>query len=169
DAPLYKWNDFKGGADDYKGKVLMILVNDPPATAEEPDLFGGKGLTYYGRWTYKYEEAARRGAAGVILVHTTESAGYGWNVVRTSNGNWRYEIARTPADKTPFLQVKGWATDKTSRAILDQANLNLDKLREAAKHRDFQPVKTGLTVSLDLKSEVKRLQSPNIVATVEGS
>ena len=169
DAPLYKWNDYKGPAADYKGKVLMMLVNDPPATSEEPNLFGGKALTYYGRWTYKYEEAARRGAAGVILVHTTESAGYGWNVVRTSNGNWRYEIARTPRDKTPFLKFKSWATEKASRAILDEANINLDKLREAAKHRDFQPVKTGLTVSLDLKSEVKRLQSPNIVATVEGS
>jgi hypothetical protein len=94
DAPLYKWNDYKGNAADYRGKVLVILVNDPPATASEPNLFGGKGLTYFGRWTYKLEEAARKGAAGVILVHTTESAGYGWNVVRSSNGGWRYEIAR---------------------------------------------------------------------------
>ncbi|MFL6375358.1 MAG: peptidase M28, partial [Pyrinomonadaceae bacterium] len=73
DAPLYKWNDYKGPASDYKGKVLMMLVNDPPATPDEPDLFGGRALTYYGRWTYKYEEAARRGAVGVILIHTTES------------------------------------------------------------------------------------------------
>ena len=169
DAPLYKWNDYKGPAADYKGKVLMMLVNDPPATKDEPDLFGGKALTYYGRWTYKYEEAARRGAAGVILIHTTESAGYGWNVVRTSNGNWRYEIARTPTDKTPFLQFKSWATNNASTKILKQAGLDIDKLREAAKHRDFQPVKTGLKVGIDLKSEVKRLESPNIVATVEGS
>jgi Zn-dependent M28 family amino/carboxypeptidase len=169
DAPNYKWNDYKGPAADYKGKVLMMLVNDPPATADEPDLFAGKALTYYGRWTYKYEEAARRGAAGVILIHTTESAGYGWNVVRTSNGNWRYEIARTPADKTPFLQFKSWTTNEAATKILSEAGLDIDKLREAAKHRDFQPVKTGLKVSLDLKSEVKRLQSPNIVATVEGS
>ena len=169
DAPLYKWNDYKGPATDYKGKVLMMLVNDPPATKDEPDLFGGKALTYYGRWTYKYEQAARMGAAGVILIHTTESAGYGWNVVRTSNGNWRYEIARTPADKTPFLQFKSWATNDTSLKILRQAGLDISKLREAAKHRDFQPVKTGLTVNLDLKSEVKRLESPNIVATLEGS
>ncbi|MBV9241101.1 MAG: M28 family peptidase [Acidobacteria bacterium] len=169
DAPLYKWNDYKGPASDYKGKVLMMLVNDPPATADEPDLFGAKALTYYGRWTYKYEEAARRGAVGVILIHTTESAGYGWNVVRTSNGNWRYEIARTPADKTPFLQFKAWASNEASTKILKQGGLDIDKLREAAKHRDFQPVKTGLTVGLDLKSEIKRVESPNIVATVEGS
>ncbi|HEY2846187.1 MAG TPA: hypothetical protein VGI80_00120, partial [Pyrinomonadaceae bacterium] len=154
DAPLYKWNDYKGSPTDYKGKVLMMLVNDPPATSDEPDLFGGKALTYYGRWTYKYEEAARRGAAGVILIHTTESAGYGWNVVRTSNGNWRYEIARAPADKTPFLQFKAWTTNDAATKILNQAGLDIDKLRDAAKHRDFQPVKTGLKVSLDLKSEV---------------
>ena len=111
DAPLYNWNDYKGDPEQYKGKVLMILVNDPPATSAEPSLFGGKGLTYFGRWTYKYEVAARKGAAGVILVHTTESAGYGWNVVRTSNGNWRYEIARTPESKTPFLKYRAWMTN----------------------------------------------------------
>lgn len=169
DAPLYNWNDYKGPAADYKGKVLVMLVNDPPATDKEPNLFGGKALTYYGRWTYKYEEAARRGAAGVILVHTTESAGYGWNVVRTSNGNWRYEIARTPGEKTPFLQFKSWATNDTAEKILKSANLDLDKLRSAAKKRDFQPVKTGLTVKLDLKSETKRFDSPNVVGMVEGT
>jgi len=166
---LYKWNDYKGSADDYKGKVLMILVNDPPATEGEPNLFGGKALTYNGRWTYKYEEAARRGAAGVILVHTTESAGYGWNVVRTSNGNWRYEIARSTSDKTPFLQYRAWATDDASSKILKQASLDINKLREAAKSRDFQPVKTGLKVKLDLNSELKTFDSPNVVGMVEGS
>src|SRR6478672_1066956 len=165
DAPLYKWNDYKGSPADFKGKVLMILVNDPPATTGEPDLFGGKALTYYGRWTYKYEEAARRGAAGVILIHTNESAGYGWNVVRTSNGSWRYEIARGAKDKTPFLQFKSWATNEASAKILKQAGLDIDKLREAAKHRDFQPVKTGLTVDLQLNSEIKTFDSPNVVAT----
>lgn len=169
DAPLYKWNDYKGSADDYKGKVLVILVNDPPATSQEPELFGGKALTYFGRWTYKYEEAARRGAAGVILVHTTESAGYGWNVVRTSNGNWRYEIARTAKDKIPFLQFKSWATNETASAIMKQAGLNLEELKAKAKSRDFQPVKTGLTVKLDLKSELKTFDSPNVVGKIEGS
>ncbi|MBO0155266.1 hypothetical protein J0688_24985, partial [Vibrio parahaemolyticus] len=84
---------------------------------------GGKALTYYGRWTYKYEEAARRGAAGVILIHTNESAGYGWNVVRTSNGNWRYEIARLPMDKTPFLKIKAWMTFDGVRRLLGMAGL----------------------------------------------
>lgn len=168
DGPLYNWNDYKGPAEDYRGKVLMMLVNDPPATEKEPNLFGGKALTYYGRWTYKYEEAARRGAAGVILVHTTESAGYGWNVVRTSNGNWRYEIARTATDKTPFLQFKSWATNDTASKIMKAANLDLEGLKTKAKTRDFQPVKTGLTVKLDLQSETKTFDSPNVVGMVEG-
>lgn len=169
DAPLYKWNDYKGKTEDYRGKILMILVNDPPATDKEPNLFGGKALTYFGRWTYKFEEAARKGAAGVILVHTTESAGYGWNVVRSSNGGWRYEIARTANDKTPFLNLKSWATNETVTKILSGAKLNLDELKEKAKSRDFQPVKTGLKVSVNLKSETKNFDSPNVAGIVEGS
>ncbi len=117
DAPEQKWNDYKGDKDDYRGKILVMMVSDPPATEKEPNLFGGRALTYYGRWTYKYEEAARRGAAGVILIHTDESAGYGWNVVETSNGNWRYEVARTATDKTPFLQVKSWMTNETAKRV----------------------------------------------------
>lgn len=169
DAPLYKWNDYKGPADDYKGKVLMMLVNDPAATEKEPDLFGGKALTYYGRWTYKFEEAARRGAAGVILIHTTESAGYGWNVVRTSNGNWRYEIARTATDKTPFLQFKSWATNDAADKMMKQVGLNLESLKTKANSRDFQPVNTNLAITLNLNSELKTFESPNVAGKVEGS
>ena len=169
DAPNYKWNDYKGPAADYRGKVLMMMVNDPPATEAEPDLFGAKALTYYGRWTYKYEEAARRGAVGVILIHTTESAAYGWNVVRTSNGNWRYEIARSPRDRTPFLTMKSWVTDEAATRILRSANLDIEDLRRKAATRDFTPVKTGLRVRLDLKSEMMRFASPNVVGMVDGS
>jgi Zn-dependent M28 family amino/carboxypeptidase len=169
DAPLYNWNDYPGSPDQYKGKVLMILVNDPPATESEPGLFGGKALTYYGRWTYKYEEAARRGAAGVILVHTTESAGYGWNVVRTSNGNWRYEIARTPETKEPFLQFRAWATFESANKMLGSANLNINELTAAAKRRGFKPLNTGLKAKLNLKSEFQTFDSPNVIGVVEGS
>jgi hypothetical protein len=168
-APLYKWNDYKGSPQDYRGKILLIMVNDPPATDAEPDLFGGRALTYFGRWTYKYEEAARRGAAGVILIHTTESAGYGWNVVRTSNGNWRYEVARTPATKAPFLQYRAWATEDAVERILAQSGLKLSELVAKAKSRDFQPVKTGLSIKLDLRSEAKTFDSPNVVGLLEGS
>jgi Zn-dependent M28 family amino/carboxypeptidase len=168
DAPNYKWNDYSGPAEDYRGKILLILVNDPPATEAEPELFGGRALTYYGRWTYKYEEAARRGAAGVILIHTNESAGYGWNVVRTSNGNWRYEIARTPEDKTPFLNIKSWMTHDAAKTMLASGNLNIDELTAAAKKRGFKPVKTGINVKLELKSEFTSFESPNVVGMVEG-
>jgi len=169
DAPEQKWNDYKGNAADYRGKILVMMVNDPPPTASEPNLFGGKGLTYYGRWTYKYEEAARRGAAGVILIHTTDSAGYGWNVVRTSNGSWRFDIARTAESKTPFLQMRSWMTEETARKIFAQAGKNLDGLREQAKTRNFQPVKLGLNAKIDINSELKRLDSNNVVGVWQGS
>ena len=169
DAPEQKWNDYKGDKDDYRGKILVMMVSDPPATEKEPNLFGGRALTYYGRWTYKYEEAARRGAAGVILIHTDESAGYGWNVVETSNGNWRYEVARTATDKTPFLQVKSWMTNETAKRVFFQGKHNLDELREKAKTRDFKPVKLGVRAKIDLKSEIKRLESNNVIGVWEGS
>ncbi len=169
DAPLYNWNDYKGDPNQYKGKILMIIVNDPPATAKEPNLFGGKALTYYGRWTYKYEEAVRRGAAGVILVHTNESAGYGWNVIRTSNGNWRYEIERAKGDKTPFLPIKAWMTNEAAKDLADVGHHDLDDLRKQAQSRDFKPVNLGVTANLDLKSELQTFDSPNIVGIVDGS
>ena len=168
DAPEQKWNDYKGAADDYRGKVLVMLVNDPPATKEEPDLFGGRRLTYYGRWTYKFEEAARRGAVGVLLLHTNESAGYPWNVVRTSNGSWRFDIARTGGDNTPFLKVRSWMTDDAARRMMALAGQNLDELRKQAASRDFRPVKLNLNVSLELNSEVKRVEAPNVVAILPG-
>jgi Zn-dependent M28 family amino/carboxypeptidase len=167
-APEQKWNDYKGD-EDYRGKILVMLVNDPPATAEEPNLFGGRTLTYYGRWTYKYEEAARRGAAGAILLHTDESAGYPWSVVRTSNGSWRFDIARTPNDTTPFLQFRSWVTDASARRIMKLAGQDLDALRAAAAKRDFKPVKLNLKGKLNLKSEVKRVAAPNVVGIIEGS
>ncbi len=169
DAPEQKWNDYKGNKEDYRGKILVMMVNDPPATKEEPNLFGGKALTYYGRWTYKYEQAARMGAAGVILIHTTDSAGYGWNVVRTSNGNWRFDIARTPDSKTPFLQMRSWMTEDTARKIFTQAGKNLDELRNAAKSRDFKPVNLGLTAKIGINSELKRVDSNNVVGVWKGS
>jgi Zn-dependent M28 family amino/carboxypeptidase len=168
-APEQRWNDYKGDANDYRGKILVMLVNDPPATPAEPKLFGAKALTYYGRWTYKYEEAARRGAAGVILLHTDESAGYPWSVVRTSNGSWRFDIARSQDDSSPFLKFRSWVTDDTARKIMKLANQDLDSLRSKAASRDFQPVKLGLKGKINLKSEVKRVAAPNVVGLLEGS
>lgn len=169
DAPEQKWNDFKGDKNDYKGKILVMMVNDPPATEKEPNLFGGKALTYYGRWTYKFEQAARMGAAGVILIHTRDSAGYGWNVVRTSNGNWRFDVAQTPSDKTPVLNWRSWMTEDTARAIFRQGGKDLDDLRIKARSRDFKPVKLGVRAKLDVKSEMKKVNSNNVVGIWDGS
>jgi len=168
-ASEQKWNDYKGADTDYRGKILVMLVNDPPATAAEPNLFGGKALTYYGRWTYKYEEAARRGAVGAILLHTDQSAGYPWGVVRTSNGSWRFDIARGQNDSTPFLQFRSWVTDDAARRLMKLAGQDLDALRAKAATRDFQPVKLGLKGKLNLKSELKRVAAPNVVGVLEGS
>ena len=167
-APEQKWNDYKGDASDYRGKILVMLVNDPPATTSEPNLFGGRTLTYYGRWTYKFEEAARRGAAGVILLHTDESAGYPWSVVRTSNGSWRFDIARGQNDPAPFLQFRSWMTDESAHRMMRLAGQDLDALRVQAATRTFQPIKLGLKGELNLKSEVKRVAAPNVAGILEG-
>jgi Zn-dependent M28 family amino/carboxypeptidase len=168
DAPEQKWNDYKGSADDYRGKVLVMMVNDPPATTSEPNLFGGRALTYYGRWTYKFEEAARRGAAGVILIHTDDSAGYPWSVVRTSNGSWRFDIARGGSDKSPYLKMRSWVTNDTAQKIMKLAGQDLDELRRKATTRDFQPVKLNAKASIDIKSEVKRVESMNVAGILPG-
>lgn len=167
-APEQKWNDYKGDPSDYRGKILVMLVNDPPATSAEPNLFGGRTLTYYGRWTYKYEEAARRGAVGAILLHTDQSAGYPWSVVRTSNGSWRFDIARSGDDTTPFLKIRSWMTDDAARRMIRLAGQDLDELRAKAATRDFQPVKWGLRGKIDLKSEVKRVEAPNVAGILRG-
>jgi Zn-dependent M28 family amino/carboxypeptidase len=167
-APEQKWNDYKCEATDYRGKILVMMVNDPPATTAEPNLFGGRALTYYGRWTYKFEEAARRGAAGVILLHTDESAGYPWSVVRTSNGSWRFDIARTAGDPTPFLNMRSWVTNDTAQKIMKLAGYELADMRAKAASRDFQPVKLNLKGKINLKSELKRVQAPNVVGILPG-
>jgi Zn-dependent M28 family amino/carboxypeptidase len=169
EAPEQRWNDYKGAPDDYKGKILVMLVNDPPAPLAEPNLFGGKALTYYGRWTYKYEEAARRGAAGVILLHTDSSAGYPWSVVRTSNGSWRFDIAHTQDDPTPHLKIRSWITNDAALRMFKLAGQDLESLRTKAASRAFQPVNLNLQAELSLKSELKRVEAPNVAAVFEGS
>ena len=168
DAPEQRWNDYKGDPRDYRGKILVIMVNDPPATSSEPELFGGRALTYYGRWTYKFEEASRRGAAGVILLHTDESAGYPWSVVRTSNGSWRFDIARGENDSTPYLKLRSWITNDSARRMMQLAGLSLEDLRTRAASRDFQPVKLSLLASINIRSEIKRVQAPNVVGLLPG-
>ncbi len=168
EAPEQRWNDYKGAPEDYRGKILVMLVNDPPAPAAEPSLFGGRALTYYGRWTYKFEEAARRGAAGAILLHTDESAGYPWSVVRTSNSAWRFDLARGENSSVPFLKLRSWVTNDAAQRMMRLAGQDLNELRQRAASRDFQPVKLNLTASIDLKSELKRVSAPNVVGVLPG-
>ncbi|MGH6629394.1 MAG: M20/M25/M40 family metallo-hydrolase, partial [Burkholderiales bacterium] len=164
-APENNWDDYKGV--DVKGKVLLMMVNDPPATPTEPHLFGGKALTYYGRWTYKYEEGARRGAAGVILIHTSESAGYGWQVVRNSWGAERFGLL--PDGNTPALKLKSWVTEEAARKIAQLGGQNLDQLRQSATSRNFKPVPLNAKLDMTLRSQVQRLTSPNVVAVYRGN
>jgi Zn-dependent M28 family amino/carboxypeptidase len=165
-APEYQWNDFKDV--DVRGKVLLVLVNDPPAPASEPNLFGGRAMTYYGRWTYKFEEAERRGASGMLIVHTTDAAGYPWHTVV---GSWSTEqrMLPRPNNAPAPLGVRGWITDSAATALLRQAGLDLVELRARASRRDFRPVSTGITLDMSFRSSVEHLLSENVVGVVRGS
>jgi Zn-dependent M28 family amino/carboxypeptidase len=165
-APENDWNDFEGV--DVRGKVILGLVNDPPAPPSEPALFDGPAMTYYGRWTYKFEEAARRGAAGALLIHVTEMAGYGWNVVESS---WSGEQFSLPADASApgRAAVEGWITDDLARSLLASAGLDLDALIAQAASRDFRPVPTGIRVAARVESEVRTVDTHNVVGLLPGS
>ena len=164
-APEYRWNDFKDA--DVKGKILLVLVSDPPAPASEPTLFGGRAMTYYGRWTYKFEEAERRGAAGMLIVHRTDQAGYGWQVVVGSNSTEHRLLTRDPKLPPP-LGVRGWITDSAATTLLRQAGLDMEALRKQAESRDFRPVPTGITMDLGVTSTITRVTSENVVGVVRG-
>jgi Zn-dependent M28 family amino/carboxypeptidase len=164
-APEYKWDDFKGT--DVRGKILLVLVNDPPATAAEPNLFGGNAMTYYGRWTYKYEEAERRGAAGMLIVHTTERAGYPWHVVVNSNSTEHRLLPRNPSLPAP-LGVRGWITDSAATALLAQAGLRMSQLRKQAESRNFRPVATGIIVDASMRNSLQHMSANNVIGVVTG-
>jgi Zn-dependent M28 family amino/carboxypeptidase len=163
-SPEQNWDDYKG--QDVAGKILVMLVNDPPS--EDPAVFGGKALTYFGRWTYKYEIAGRKGAAGALLIHTDASAGYGWEVVRNS---WSREKAfgemdpRAPAP----LKVAGWVTDAYAKTLMQAAGQDLDVLRAAAAKPDFKPVPLNVRAAARVRTKVRRLDSPNVLAYVPGT
>jgi len=160
-APEYDWDDFKG--QDLRGKVLLIMNNDPDW---DPNLFGGDTRLWYGRWDYKYLSAARQGAVGAIIIHTQPSAGYPWQVVQTS---WTGEQFELPAGDEPRLQAAAWVTEGSARALVELAGLDLDKLREAADNRDFQPVPLGITTSIGMDVTLNRVQSANVLALIPGS
>jgi len=163
-APERKWDDFKG--QDVKGKLLVVLVNDPDFEGGEGD-FGGKAMTYYGRWTYKYEEAARRGAAGVLVVHETVPASYGWNTVKNSNTNTMFDIVRQnpAASHTPF---EGWIQRSLAEQIFAASGLNFDQAKAAARRRDFQPVPLKASLNATLQAKVATITSHNVVGLLPG-
>jgi len=164
-APEYRWDDIKGT--NLKGKVLLILVNDPPATVDEPKLFGGPAMTYYGRWTYKFEEAERLGAVGALIVHTEERAGYPWHTVVGSWAKAQRMLPRDPSLPAP-LGFRGWITDSAATALLAGAGLTLPKLRDLAGSRDFRPVATGITISTSITNHVARMAADNVIGVVPG-
>src|SRR6185369_16124313 len=161
EAPEYQWNDFKGV--DVKGKVLVMLNNDP---YWDPKLFAGTTRLYYGRWTYKYESAARHGAAGVIIVHTTPSAGYPWQVVTSS---WSGEQFSLPAEGEPAVQFRGWATEEATRRLVKAGGQDLDKLIAAARSRDFKPVPLALKTSFKFQNKISRVKTANVAGVLPGS
>lgn len=164
-APEFKWNDYSGA--EVKGKIALIMVNDPPAPAEEPQLFGGDALTYYGRWTYKFEEAARQGASGAILIHTTESATYPWQVVQSSWSGTQYSL---PANaREPALALKAWITDDAARALAKAGGKDLDALRKAASRRGATPVPLGVSVSGTISQKIAKKTSPNVIGVITGT
>jgi Zn-dependent M28 family amino/carboxypeptidase len=167
-APERGWNDYKDV--DLKGKVAVFLVNDPDfaAAAGEPvaGKFGGRAMTYYGRWTYKFEEASRRGAVAALIVHETEAAGYGWSVVESPQGE-NYGIARPDGEMTS-LALQGWISGEAAQKLFDDAGLDLAKLRAAARKSDFKPVAIGATLTADYPVKQEVVKSQNVFGKITG-
>jgi Zn-dependent M28 family amino/carboxypeptidase len=161
-APEYQWDDYKGT--DVAGKVLLILVNEPPS--DDVKFFKGKALTYYGRWTYKYEEAARHGAVGVVLIHKTEMASYPWEVVRNS---WSGEQSRLRADGSAQLKVASWITLDVAAKLARSAGMDVNKMIADAQSRDFHSVPLPARLKAHMITKVRQFESNNVLAKLAGS
>jgi Zn-dependent M28 family amino/carboxypeptidase len=166
-APEEHWNDYAGI--DVKGKVVVVLINDPGFLTHDETLFKGRAMTYYGRWTYKYEEAARQGAAGVIIVHETEPAAYGWQVVRTSfSGEQSY--LESPDNNKSMVPLRAWITEQAAQALFKRAGLDYEVLKITANKRGFKAVPMkGLTVSATMQSTITHTTTRNVIGVVKGS
>jgi len=166
-APERGWNDYDGV--DVTGKTVVMLVNDPDwQTPGLEGTFNGRAMTYYGRWTYKYEEAARQGAAGALIIHDTEPASYGWNVVESSwSGPQAY--AQRGENAPPLTTMNGWVQKEVAREILSAAGQDLDALSEAAKSEDFTPVELGLSASTSFANDIRTFASKNVIGVLPGA
>ena len=164
-APEEDWDDFKGT--DIKGKVLVVKNNDP---SSDPELFDGNTRLYYGRYDYKYEKARELGAAGVLIIHTTPSAGYGWNVVANSWSRERFYLRGNEAMKNSPTEFNGWLTEEASNALFESAGLDLEQQLEAAESRSFEPVEMeGFALSFDLSATYRQQDAQNVLGVIEGS
>jgi len=169
-APEYGWDDYKDM--DMKGKTMLVLVNDPPVrvasdTLLDTAMFKGKAMTYYGRWTYKYEIASTKGAAAVIIIHETGPAGYPWGVVQGSNSQEQFDVISPDAEKR--VPVEGWIRLEKAKELLSAAGLNYDTLKAAAAKKDFKPVPLNAKATFDVKIDSRQIQSHNVVAKIEGT
>ena len=172
-APEYNWDDYKGA--DVKGKTILMLINDPPIPDPsdpaklDPKMFGGKAMTYYGRWTYKYEIATQKGAAAAIIIHETGPAGYPFEVVSGSWGNENFTVQR-PDNNMGRVPVEGWITYDKASELCKMAGLDLAQLKKAAIQKDFKPVTLpGAQASFKIDNTLRKVQSHNVVAKLEGS
>ncbi|MGB7219923.1 MAG: M28 family metallopeptidase [Vicinamibacterales bacterium] len=170
-APEYDWDDYKGL--DVKGKTLVMLVNDPPVSDRsnpvmlDSKVFGGDAMTYYGRWTYKYEIAAEKGAAGALIIHETEAAGYPFNVVQGKTGE-QFDLV-TPDKNMGRVSIEGWVTLDQGKRLLQMAGQDFNKLKQQAATRSFKPVPLGVTASMTIKNTLRTIDSRNVLAKLEGS
>lgn len=165
-APEYQWDDYKNV--DVKGKTVVILVNDPGYASQNTELFDGNTMTYYGRWTYKYEEAARQGAAGAIIVHETKPASYGWNVIESSWTGAQYHLPAKEVNE-PIVDVEMWISTEKAHELMAKAGLDFNKLKSQALSKDFQAVPLKLTADIKVKNTITDSVSNNVVATIVGT
>ncbi len=165
-APEYQWNDYKDV--DVKGKTVVILVNDPGYATQNPALFDGNTMTYYGRWTYKYEEAARQGAAGAIIIHETKPASYGWNVIESSWTGAQYHLPAKEVNE-PVVDVEMWISIEKAQELMKKAGLDFETLKKQALSKEFKAVPLKLTADINVKNTITDSVSNNVVATIPGS
>ena len=161
-APEFGWDDYKG--QDLHGKVLVFFTNEPPS--EDPKFFGGPALTYYGRWTYKFEEAARRGAVAALILHTTPTAGYGWSVVRSSWGGENPQLALEPGQSG--LKLAAWLSENAGQKLIGGTGKSLDQLLAAANQKSFRPIPLGFHIRGHIPAKLRRITSRNVVGRIDG-
>jgi Zn-dependent M28 family amino/carboxypeptidase len=162
-APDYKWDDFKGV--DVHGKVVVLFTNEPPS--DDPKFFGGRALTYYGRWTYKYEEAMRKGALACIIVHTTPTAGYGWDVVNSSWGKEDPQVRLGAGEQA--LAFAGWISQQAGERLFAASGKSIDQMLRLANSPDFRPIPLGVHIRGHLQSKIRNIDSRNVVGMIPGS